>query len=98
MSKARFETKNGKLFINDKEVLKGWESLSGWYWFAVEKDREQISILDGGKECNDTIWYGFVQGLAEEWGCFSQAEIESLGIEAWEIKKQDLPFAGRRDN
>lgn len=92
---ANFEGKDGKLFIDGEEVLRGWESWNGWYWFATEKDREQISLIDG-KEVKDTIWFGFVQGHFEEWGCFSQAEIESLSPKTWEIPAKNLPFSGRR--
>lgn len=92
---AKFESKDGKLFINGKEVLKGWESFTGWYWFAVEKDREQVSLIKG-KEVPDVIYYGYIQGLCEEWGYFSQAEIESLYPKTWEIPKENLPWSGRR--
>jgi len=68
---AKFEVRDGELFIDGKKVLKAWESFNGWFWFAVEKVREQISIIDG-KEVKDTIWFGFVQGFEEEWGYFSQ--------------------------
>jgi hypothetical protein len=78
------ETKDGKLYINDKEVLKGWESFSGWYWFATELN-------------DDGVHFGFVQGHYDEWGYFSQQEIESLGNRVWGIKDIDLPHAGRRD-
>ena len=43
------------------------------------------------------LWFGFVQGFADEWGSFSEAELKSLGHKVWEIKPQDLPHAGRRD-
>jgi len=92
---AKFEVRDGELFIDGKKVLKAWESFNGWFWFAVEKVREQISIIDG-KEVKDTIWFGFVQGFEEEWGYFSQAEIEKLKPIAWEIPRKDLPYAGRR--
>jgi hypothetical protein len=92
---AKFEDKEGKLYIDGKEVLKGWESFSGWYWFATEKVQEQESIIDG-KPVKDTIWFGYVQGLEEEWGDFSQAEIESLKPKTWEIPKRNLPWSGRR--
>ena len=92
---ATFEEKNGKLFINGKEVLRAWESFTGWYWFATEKVTEQESLIDG-RYVKDTIWFGFVQGLEEEWGDFSQAELESLKPWVWEIREQDHPFSGRR--
>ena len=32
--------KNGKLYAGNKEVIKGYESFSGWYWFATEIEEE----------------------------------------------------------
>ena len=95
MTKATFQERNGRLYINGKEVLRGWESFSGWYWFATEKVCEQESDISG-KAVKDTIWFGFVQGFEEEWGEFSQAELESLKPRVWEIPKQNLPYSGRR--
>ena len=87
------------LYIDGKKVLKGWESFSGWFWFGTEIDREQESLLDGleGPGTPDIIWFGYVQGLDEEWGYFSQAEIESLKPKTWEIPKENLHYSGRRD-
>lgn len=45
---------------------------------------------------DDTIFFGFVQGLEEEWGYFSLVELESLKPELWEIPKKNLPYSGRR--
>ena len=95
-TKTLFETKDGKLFIGGKEVLKGWESFTGWFWFGVEVDRTQDSVINGQVHKNDKIWFGYVQGLCDEWGYFSEAEINSLKPKTWEIKPQDLPYAGRR--
>jgi hypothetical protein len=92
---AKFEAREGKLFLDGKEVLRGWESLTGWFWFATEKVQEQVSLIDG-KEVKDTIWFGFVQGFEEEWGDFSQAELQSLRPQVWEIPRRKLPWSGRR--
>jgi len=109
---TRLETRDDGLYIvstdaegksmEPKKVIRGWESFTGWYWFAVEKVEERKvaegggSIIDG-REVDDTIWFGYVQGIEEEWGDFSQAEIESLGkMTTWAIKPQDLRHAGRR--
>lgn len=92
---AKFQEKDGKLFINGKEVLKGWESLHAWFWFATEKVEERESIING-KAVPDTIWFGYVQGLEEEWGCFSQAELENLKPQIWELPKKALVWSGRR--
>jgi len=84
---TKFEARGKDLYIDGKKVLKGWESFSGWYWFATEK-------VESRKD--DIIWFGLVQGFEEEWGDFSQGEIESLAPKTWEIKSIDLPHAGRR--
>jgi len=103
VSETSLETKGGKLYAGEHEVLKGWESFSGWYWFAVEKVEERRvvdgsgSVMNDGTIVDDTIWFGLVQGHEEEWGDFSEAEIRSLGNMAWPIKPQDLPYAGRRN-
>ena len=99
-----FESKGDDLFINGKKVIKAWESFTGWYWFGVERSEKRIagsetggSIING-QEVDDVIWFGLVQGLEEEWGYFSQAEIESLGkYKVWQIPKINLPFSGRRN-
>ena len=93
---AKFEAKEKDLYIDGKKVLRGWESFSGWYWFATEKTGEQLSDFGDGKGVPDTIYFGLVQGFEEEWGYFSQAEIESLRPKTWEIPKKNLPYSGRR--
>jgi len=94
------ETRDDGLYIGGKKVLAGWESFSGWFWFGTERTRKQDSIISVDPEIvieGDQIWFGFVQGLEEEWGDFSQGEIEALGpMKAWKIKDVDLPHAGRR--
>jgi len=97
---ATFSTKDNKLFIDGKQVIKAWESINGWYWFGVKRDHEQDSYLGNGEVIrNDTIWFGYVQGLCDEWGYFSEGELQSLVCEgkAWRIKERDIPFAGRQE-
>jgi len=90
----KFVENDGKLFINGKEVLRGWESYTGWYWFAVEK----VQVQEDEFSDKDQIWFGLVQGFEEEWGDFAQAEIEAMGkLKVWEIPKKNLPFSGRRN-
>ena len=94
---ANFESKDGKLFIDGKEVLRGWESFSGWYWFAVRKVQIQDSDMgDGTVIKDDVIWFGLVQGQCESWGDFSQGELERLKGKVWEIPYDNLPWSGRR--
>jgi hypothetical protein len=93
---AIFEERNGKLFIDGKEVLRGWESFTGWYWFATEIVQTQNSVIGGKVYENDTIYFGLVQGEYEEWGDFSEAELKSLAPRIWEIPAKNLPYSGRR--
>ncbi|MGD2085609.1 MAG: hypothetical protein PVH61_05420 [Candidatus Aminicenantes bacterium] len=93
----KFETKDKDLYIDNQKVIKGWESFTGWFWFATEEAYKQDSILSNGKEIpNDTIYYGLVQCQEQEWGYFSKGELESLKPKIWEIKEIDLPYSGRR--
>lgn len=93
---ADFKSNGDELYIDGNKVLRGWESFSGWYWFATEEAEKRDSVVDNKVYKDDTIWFGLVQGFEEEWGYFSQAEIESLKPKTWEIKKQDIPYAGKR--
>lgn len=93
---AKFETNGNELYIDGEKVLKAWESFSGWYWFAIEKIGNQDSVIGGKVFDDDTIWYGFVQGQFEEWGSFSQKELENLAPKVWEIPPRNLPWSGRR--
>lgn len=93
---AKFEEKNGKLYIDGKKVLKAWESFSGWYWFATEKVQVQDSVIEGRVHNRDQIWFGFVQGIEEEWGDFSQAELESMKPRVWELPQKSIIYSGRR--
>ena len=93
---AEFKTKGDDLYINGKKVIKGYESFSGWYWFATNIVQKQDTLLDGKVYKDDIIYYGLVQGLEEEWGDFSKAELEALKGKIWEIPKKNLVYSGRR--
>lgn len=85
------------MYIDGKKVIKGYESFSGWHWFATEDTGTEKRVLPDGREVpNDTIYFGFVQGNEEEWGYFSKAELKSLKGKVWEIPKRGLPYSGRR--
>ena len=80
------KTTDGVLEIDGEPVVKGWESLNGWYWFATELDVDDTAGLH----------FGHVQGLESEWGYFDEQELLSLSGSVWEINAEDLPHAGRR--
>jgi len=88
----KFENKGDDLYIDGKKVIEAWESFSGWYWFATEKMEER-------KLPDDTIWFGLVQGFEEEWGDFSEAELNELikVNKVWKIPKKDWSYSGRRN-
>jgi len=94
---AKFEAKGADLYIDGNKVLRGWESFSGWYWFATEEAYKQDSIIEGKEVLDDTIYFGLVQGFEEEWGYFSKVELESLKPKVWKIPKKNLPWSGRRN-
>lgn len=85
------------------KVIKGWESFSGWYWFATEKylqpsDRTSFELPFGSGYPQVYLYSGLVQGHEEEFGSWSMHELTPLIVrnKVWEIKSIDLPSAGRR--
>jgi len=87
---AQLEKKDGELYVRTEspdepaeyqQVVKGWESYQGWYWFGLE-------------EVEPGYWFGFVQGNECELGYFSEAQLDRPDV--WEINECDLPHAGRR--
>jgi hypothetical protein len=95
---AKFESKSGKLYIDGKKVKIGFESFNGMYWFGTELDHTQDSVIGGKVIKNDKIWFGYVQSHFEEWGYFSQGELEAMGkYKVWKIPQKNLPISGRRN-
>lgn len=93
---TKLESNRTSLFVNGQKVIKGYESYTGWYWFAVKVDHVQDSVIDGIVYENDIIYYGYVQGLEYEWGYFSKAELERNKYRTWSISMRNLPHSGRR--
>ncbi|MBI3412996.1 MAG: hypothetical protein HY051_02880 [Candidatus Aenigmarchaeota archaeon] len=84
---AKFEERDGKLYIDGKEVIKGFESYIGWFWFATEVTEKTDA---------DVLYFGLDQGFDEELGYFRESELTSLGGRIWEIPKRALVWSGRR--
>ena len=59
----RLHDEDGILFVDEKEVLAGWESYGGWYWFATEKSYKQDSVIEGTVYDGDQIYYGLMTKL-----------------------------------
>lgn len=41
---AKFDTDGKHLYIDGKNVLHGWESFSGWYWFATDESMSAMRV------------------------------------------------------
>lgn len=100
---ADLETRDGELVVNIDgkihEVIRGWESFGGQYWFAVEIDRVQDSAFPDGRTVeDDPIYFGLVQGQYEELGYFAESQLQPMIDQGkvWEIPEANLPHAGRR--
>jgi hypothetical protein len=86
--------RNGKKML---KVIKGWESFTGWYWFATEES-EKIPAADSITGKDEIVYFGLVQGQEEELGYFNTMELRDLirrGM-VWELKGGNLTCAGRR--
>lgn len=95
---AQLETREDGLYVDGKRVLKGWETVTGWYHFALEDLGDAEVMLDRERSATGRQYFGFVQGFEEEFGEFNTAEFEKLIREGkmWQIRSEDLPYAGRR--
>ena len=78
--------KNYEEGYKDYKVIKVYESITGWYWFATEAE----------KRSGDTIFFGYVQGDFYEWGTFSKAELDSLPGKVWEVDSEHWSYTGKR--
>ncbi len=68
--------------VDGQKILRAWESLTGWYWFATEKESKDI-------------YFGFVIGFYPEWGNFSEQELKDLSPKVWEIRKKSIQYINR---
>jgi hypothetical protein len=71
-----------ELYIDGQKVIKGYESFSGWHWFATEEAYKQDSILPNGKEVPDI--FGPRAGTGTRMGIFFKGRVgrpkaENLG-------------------
>ncbi len=58
-----------KIPLQDKTIVcKFFHPLSNWTWFAVEGERQG----------DDFIFFGYVIGFEKEWGYFSLNDLESI--------------------
>jgi len=82
-----FTRKDGKECIGGYEIKKAWESMSGWYWIATKLETKN-------KDKSPFIWYGYVQGLENEWGTWYDSDMKLKNI--WEIPIENWGHAFKR--
>lgn len=72
----QFHSQDGMLYIGGSQIIKGWKDLtSTWVWYATELESK-----------NPDIYFGFVQGIASEWGTWYATDV----AEMHEIKSENL--------
>ena len=76
MTKGLYE-KLPPLYTNEKKkpedvpvIVKFFDPTSGWTWYAIE----------GSKEGDNFIFFGYVYGIENELGYFSLNELESIEL------------------
>jgi len=97
--KSKIEVKEDNLYVDGNKVIKAYKATNGGHWFATEVACTQDSLINGELFEDDTIYYGLVVGVENEWGNFSKAELEALipSGQVEEININDLINAGRKD-
>ena len=92
---TRFNNDGKNLYIDGRKVIKGYESSDGKYWFATALAGCKDVMINGSMQCS-LMFTGYVQDENPGWKNFSKKVLESNKFKIWEIKKIDLPHAGRR--
>jgi len=66
----QFHAEDGKLYIGGSEIIKGWKShTNSWVWYATNLESKK-----------PMIYFGFVQGMASEWGTWYKTDMDSVDI------------------
>ena len=81
--------------VNNKPIIKAWESFSGIYWLAIEESGKQDSVINGKIYKDDKIFFGFVTGPFPEWGYFSQTELELQKPFVWKLPKKAIGWLSK---
>jgi hypothetical protein len=79
------------LYAQEKEkdpmvYAKFFTPWTGWTWYVTE----------GSQEESDFIFFGYVIGLAKEWGYFSLNELQSVRGPGGLTIERDLYFSSKR--
>ena len=91
-TEAKIERSDGSMTIDGKQVIKIWESMQGWYWYAVEDQGEYTGVGADGNDIQAHAWFGYVQADFNEWGTFDSKELERAGV--WTVPKSNWGWTG----
>ena len=94
-TEAKIERSDGSMTIDGKQVIKIWESMQGWYWYAVEDQGEYTGVGADGNDVQAHAWFGYVQADFNEWGTFDSKELERAGV--WTVPKSNWGWTGRME-
>ena len=92
---AKIERSDGSMTIDGKQVIKIWESMQGWYWYAVEDQGEYTGVGADGNDIQAHAWFGYVQADFNEWGTFDSKELERAGV--WTVPKSNWGWTGKME-
>ena len=93
VNEVNIERGGSSMKIDGKNVIKIWESFSGWYWYAIEDQGSYTGIGADGNEVQAHAWYGYVQGMENEWGTWDSNELERAGV--WTVPKSNWGWTGK---
>ena len=94
-NEVKIERSDGSMKIDGKNVIKIWESFSGWYWYAIEDQGSYTGVDQNGDDIQAHAWYGYVQGMENEWGTWDSNELERAGV--WTVPKSNWGWTGRSE-
>ena len=95
VNEVNIERGNSSMKIDGKNVIKIWESMQGWYWYAVEDQGEYTGVGADGNDVQAHAWFGYVQADFNEWGTFDSKELERAGV--WTVPKSNWGWTGRME-
>jgi len=97
VGEVRIERDEGSIKIDGKDVIKVWETMNGWYHYAVEDKGEYIGVDADGNDVEAHEWFGYTQGDFDEWGYFDSKEFDRNPM-VWEVPKSNWAWTGRSDS
>jgi hypothetical protein len=95
-SEVNIERSDGSMKIDGKNVIKIWETMNGWYHYAVEDHGKYTGVGADGNDVEAHEWFGYTQGDYNEWGYFDSKEFDRNPM-VWEVPKSNWGWTGRSE-